>query len=222
MPKLSQIMGGKVRKEIPFYYQDNEGIMQEEKIKIYNLSKEQMIKLNEILEDRETLTDEKVYYFLINEITDLEVDYDEEEFVQFMKYYSDVFKAIETEFQDILANIHINGIDYLEKIFNMPENKRIKFLALNPKLKDEYDKYISMFGLKSKNDNNKEEVKIEETEEKLVENETVHEEDKDVKNKQLFEKNKEIVEELIKINGIDVKDKDSIKKFIDLAVKNYK
>lgn len=155
MAKLSQIIGKKVRNEIPFYYQDNEGTMIEDKITIYSPTKEQLLKIKEQYSNLKDITEEDFFYFLLNEVTSLEVDLNKEEFVEFMSYYSDVFEAVKTELEDIVYEIILGGVERLQKIFEMPEDRRIKMLAFNPELKKAYDDSLQLMGL-SKNKSQKE------------------------------------------------------------------
>lgn len=155
MAKLSQIIGKKIRKEVPFYYQDNDGTMVEDKIIIHSPTKDQLIKIKENYSNLENITEEDFFYFLLNEVTSLEVDINKEDFVEFMSYYSDVFEAVKLELEDIIYEIMFTGVERLQKIIEMPEDKRIKLLAFNPELKKMYDENLRLLGLDKKDKANK-------------------------------------------------------------------
>lgn len=176
MAKLSQIMGKKLRKVIPFFYQDNEGKLIEDKIEIYNPTQKQLEKIHEQYKNKNELTEEDFFYFLLNELTDLEIDMDKDKFVEFMKYYNDVFEAVKLELTEILYEIVLGGYEKIEKLIDMPEDRRIKILALNPELREAYEKQMELLQnieIKETEEIDEEELKkqkeIEELEKRLKE-----------------------------------------------------
>lgn len=146
MAKLSQVMNKDVRKVVPFFVQDNEGKLNEDKIIIKNPTKVQMEDLKTLYEEKENsddITDEDIFFKMIEMFTDLDVDLNRDEFFECMQYFSDVIEAIKLEFDGILYEIIISGYEKIDQLLSMPEDKRIKILATNPELKAIYLETLS-------------------------------------------------------------------------------
>ena len=143
--KLSQLTpevtpeGKSIRIIIPVFINDGEKIISE-KVTIYNIDDATAKELTDELEDKEDSGE--ILFHLIKYCTDIEVDYDSlEEFSNFLKIFNETNKAIQSELNDILIELYLSGMEKMEKFMSLPDEKKVKRMAVDPDMRDAYTKF---------------------------------------------------------------------------------
>lgn len=140
MPKLSQIVPKKVRTEIPFYYYEN-GELKQDSIKVYS---PEVSKVVDIQKEISGKSNEEVFLILVREFTDLEIDMQIDEFKEFASYFGDTYNALQSEVMSIINEISLFSYEQVEKLFDMPDEKRDKLLAVSPELRESFIAYTEL------------------------------------------------------------------------------
>lgn len=138
MAKLSQIIPKKVRKVIPFYFYDENNELVQDKITVFNPTKEQIDSISSKIKNK---NNEEIFLILIDELTDIEIDEEgKKDFANFLKYFDDVNTALQMELYDIISEISISSFDSIQKLMSLPDEMKAKHIAFNPEMAKAFEK----------------------------------------------------------------------------------